>query len=1113
MNRLLWKKIGIEIFIIFLLSLTPLLWFREGYVMVGHDHVAPLDPKVFLEGRLSTWNNQFFGHSQALILGTILIHFIDAIPTFLGFSLVATQKIVFVFWFFLIGMSAYELASVIKPQKSLFKLLAVILYQFNFFILQGWWIGEKSKFSAYIAAPLVLSIFLLVESGRLPVVVGMILNSFIFFLFNAAGLYGIPLYGGLMVVLGSFILFSLTHHWFGKNTVVMKRIIALSIGSVILAFAVNAYIYLPAFLRLRSQFDAGISQIGGVSGVISWASEISANTSFLNLMRLQGISEWYDNPEHPYAKAFLTHPGLIAISFIWPIAAFAALYFVRLRSERRLVLYFFLTYVLGLFFAAGTHPPLGFIYQFLVEKVPGFIIFRTPYFKFAPALFLANAFLIALLVENLPVRFKKFIFGFMVILVLGYHYPFFTGNFFQWRENFSTRLSVPLYVYDFGSWLNKNQREGVRVLLIPPNSPDLQYSLYQWGYLSFQALPTLLSNASVVINNDKLNVEERILTMSLYDAILHADIDRVEKLTNLLNISHVLVRLDVDTEVKSAIPLDPEEYLAGLKKTNLVEKVATFGQWEVYLFKGADRKEFYTVNGLNVVDGDLEDIPPSLEYLALYSPFILDKDLQDVESIDLNKAVIVPKCLNCFKKSRPIITFPERNILPGDPLHSLVLLSERLRHKPVDPKSAIYNTLGTTLKRISEINELLFKQRTLTSDTVDRFIELLNGIEKDFHRIEIPAEKAAVALDMAQYLRAERNFLRPNLGKYVVSGSQTVLTGNIFSAIHKLEKLIEPYITDLEQSNTRVYQFSVNEPTTANILVRSDRLVETVESKEKLELRVDEKLNEAVPVGKTPRWISFGSDTFEKGYHIIKLTLPSALELTYSMEPIDTEFSAQNETSCFGATVGGVSSGKIYRSVTTYTNDFSDNLLFFLWEKGREGQRLMNAVRLSAGPFPIKAEYVFDISPGATDMIIAFCAPNLTAERAQKQFDLKLSEAIYPTIVLTSNKSQGATVIPAEVVKSNPASYMVTLPSETVYPTVLVFPERFDPWWELTGAENNHVRVNGYANGWVIDKKPQHSLKVAYLGQKYFQWGIGITAALLFTGAVVLRKKIRAKYP
>ena len=156
-------------------------------------------------------------------------------------------------------------------------------------------------------------------------------------------------------------------------------------------------------------------------------------------------------------------------------------------------------------FAAGTHEPLGFIYIFLVKTIPGFGIFRTPYFKFAPAIYLAASLLCALGIHRLPVQIKRWASALLIVFVLAFHFPFFTGEFFSWRKGFSTRLTVPSHVFAFGNWLNQEKKDDYRVLVLPPNNPDLRYSMYDWGYLSFQSIATLVSHNPVIINNDQLN--------------------------------------------------------------------------------------------------------------------------------------------------------------------------------------------------------------------------------------------------------------------------------------------------------------------------------------------------------------------------------------------------------------------------------------------------------------------------------------------------------------------------------------------------------------------------------------------------------------------------------
>src|SRR5438045_909872 len=114
------KQNKFDLLVLLIISLTPLLWFHAGSIMVGHDNVFPLDPKTFLAGRLFTWIGFNLGQGQALIMGTIPIHFIDAFPSYLGLSLGITQRIVWVYWFFLMGLSMYILAWTINKESSVF---------------------------------------------------------------------------------------------------------------------------------------------------------------------------------------------------------------------------------------------------------------------------------------------------------------------------------------------------------------------------------------------------------------------------------------------------------------------------------------------------------------------------------------------------------------------------------------------------------------------------------------------------------------------------------------------------------------------------------------------------------------------------------------------------------------------------------------------------------------------------------------------------------------------------------------------------------------------------------------------------------------------------------
>ena len=64
-------------------------------------------------------------------------------------------------------------------------------------------------------------------------------------------------------------------------------------------------------------------------GAVRWSQEISKNASFNNLIKLQGIPDWYDNPQHPYSNNFLDNYFLLLLAIFFPAVAFVSLYTKR----------------------------------------------------------------------------------------------------------------------------------------------------------------------------------------------------------------------------------------------------------------------------------------------------------------------------------------------------------------------------------------------------------------------------------------------------------------------------------------------------------------------------------------------------------------------------------------------------------------------------------------------------------------------------------------------------------------------------------------------------------------------------------------------------------------
>ncbi len=1107
MRKLLYKKFFAELLIILVLSLVPLLWFKPGTILVGHDNTYPLAPKTFFVNRLTTWTENFFGHDQSLILGTIPIHFIDAIPSFFGISLQTGQKMVYVFWFFFIGLSAYILAWVLRPQSRLFRLTAVILYQFNYFILQGWWIGEKSKFSAYIALPLILSIFFLVTRKKIRILSGAILTSFILFFFNGGGLYGVPLYGGAAVSVGILIIFKALAYVHSQNYDALRRLIVFITMAVVLSVFANSYFLIPAYARLRSGTTLDVSSVGGVSGIISWTDEISAHASFFNLFRLQGIPEWYDNLQHPYAKTILENPLLITSSFLWPLLTFTSLLIAQKTRNNRMVTYFFIVYLVGIFFTAGTHEPLGFLYKIFIKMVPGFVIFRSPYYKFAPAVFLATAFLIAYFVNSFSNRTRILLFVLLSIIVLGYHYPYFTGNFFAWRDQFSTRLTIPSYIYEFGNWLNNEKTDDGRVLFLPPNNADLRYSTYMWGYLSFQALPTLLSGKSVVVNNDQVNFEEQTMLESLYAAIENKDEETIKKLALILHISYVVLQKDATSDPKVNSPIDVKTYAQVVRNNNQFVFVRSFGEWDIFTLREMMPPKIYMTDQLIAFQGSVQDLDPYYNFIAKETPFVWYSDAKRLGAGGFASEIITPSCLTCLR-NRPRISFPERNILPDNPFYQIVIFLENRQRMPKEPKAAIYHLLGISLKRISEIREMLVK-RALTQGIVDQYVHVLESTQQYFQKLPSQQEKIEVARDVRDFLLAERNFLFQNNPTSIPFGTQMILMGRIFKEVSRLEKQFELPQFALDETHNAVYEFSLLREDEFEIAVRTVGLP-IVNEGDQLSVTIDNNFHRELHLTNemlARPWVSFGQLRLPAGFHTLTFSFPQPQRNNQKLSLVETEFSVPGGNTCFGTLETNLNRSKLYKLTVSYLNNFYSNLILFTWDQAGSTRELKSAVGLTTGVND-KNEQIIEVSGGTKEVLVALCAPNLTQELIDKQFQVTFNEIFVPAILLYPHELPKHATLPVSFQKKSATGYKIPNINVNSAQKILVFSERYDDWWELRGVKAQHVRANGYANAWILDENPRGNILLIYKGEKYFFYGKLVSLLIVFSGVVYLCRRM-----
>ncbi len=244
---------------------------------------------------------------------------------------------------------------------------------------------------------------------------------------------------------------------------------------------INLFIYGSSFILvnlwwiipLLAYFRAISANIFG-SG--SWFDATNASTLFHNF-RFIGQWAWYSGHflhlYYPY-NVYYDHPFIIILTFLVIILAFYQA-FINSKNDLKkpFQIYLSLLLIISLLLVSGTRPPLGHIYQFLIDHLPGFKIFREPFTKFTEIYVLTVSVLFYLFLTHLETTLigvkKILIFIIITILVFLIIKPAFLGEHVwdHWNGSSRTlRIEIPQYWLDLETYANQNLKDA-RILATP----------------------------------------------------------------------------------------------------------------------------------------------------------------------------------------------------------------------------------------------------------------------------------------------------------------------------------------------------------------------------------------------------------------------------------------------------------------------------------------------------------------------------------------------------------------------------------------------------------------------------------------------------------------------
>jgi len=555
--RLVMQRFWPIVCIIFLGFLSQ-LWFKAT-VLAGGDQGFPPNQGNLLNV-FYVWNN------HGPWLGSPVVAFSPNSPppasifpyalfwivlSHAGFSLSMIDRAWVYLLFTLPGGAMYYLTYSLGIRSKMCRLASSVLYMINPYLTYAFTIDGPMNTSLmlfYSCSPILLGLFIRGISQnnmRYSIFIGL------FSLFASAVFENPPRYVLLWFLPGLYVFWELIRGNLHRAT----RFLFLT--ALIVVF-INIFwlVDLPTIFGFANN---GLN----ASNTLQYLRSFSGNSNVLSSLNMVGGGwAWnqgaYGSPYYPFANVYYSIPLLLLATGISSVALSSLL-----LSRKPILLFLGTSLFISVFFALGPHPPLGNLFLFLYNRIPGFYIFRVPYDDFEPIVVLLLSALTGFAVESIScwriqwhpgliVKAGNIFVIAIIIFALIAGWPILTGAVMPSSPRGGTgslpgfQVNVPSYWLNFERFsesINNPETHG-RILLVPPvpYAASFNWSVVDSLYggtdpaLSL-SLGSYLETSGVVGSNSST-----ILTTALYNCNSVANPSEIHWLLNLLNVEYVLYR-------------------------------------------------------------------------------------------------------------------------------------------------------------------------------------------------------------------------------------------------------------------------------------------------------------------------------------------------------------------------------------------------------------------------------------------------------------------------------------------------------------------------------------------------------------------------------------------
>lgn len=1135
----------LAIFMLLLFVFTKYL-IPGGFVIAGHDSGLALESKTFLETRLYSWDERInFGEDNSLLFGSLTLHTIDYLSSLFAGTDYAGNQLNLFFWLTAMFLSAlifaYQLRALLG---NVFVFIFPVLTVFNFYIFQSLFILERAKYSLVAGSLLFLAILIRLFDKKISLIDASILSALVFTVFNGGSWLGLPLFGGLLIIVFSLIIFFLIYDFRLRNFNRSLKFLTFLFLAGTCFLALNSYSLFP-YLQTFLKSDYKIIQDSlTLSSNKAWLDYISQGSSFINLFRLQGVPDWYGDKftpaqMHPFASLYINNPIMLSLSYLIPISAFASLLFAKNPAQKRIMGLLALISMVSMVFMAATRSPLGFIYEFLFQHIPGFVIFRSSFYKFGYAFIITYsallsfsfASIIIFFSEKVKIQFLKYVLSlfFTILVFIGwfsFHYKLLDISIFNWRTNFSTRLTVPDYVNEYKEYVKNENIENGRVLLLPPSNNSWLSDGYVWGYWSLSTIHYSLTKQAVLANSQNAIFSEANWLEPLYESIRIKDKDAITGISYRLGVNRFLIREDALTGDDWSGGEDPKKYSQILDSLDFIEKEKEFGKWKLYRIKQPNPNLIFAENKFTQANsGNITTLKPFIDDERIYIVGNNDEDEKNLLDKFTIKRIDQLKCKSCvIEDAVQVYQFVWPRILPNSLLFPLKVLNEEYSLSKVqNPDERIISYFGLIVKRTSETEAMLYYKipdRYILENLrsiqkyLDEVLKITGGIvdpREDFTFAKNFLDNIhSVETKFAEQMSADKAGIRSE-------GVKNEISKTLWK-IYQLRNFYKPILEDqYHWENHKIFEVNIpknnnytlyiNKPSLP-IINRQDYMLPEIslnDGKEKIELR-------EYPDNKN--WLVIPTDKFNVGKNKLALTFNKQSNL-FVVDGDISIVTPEGLRKCYR--------GRINAAVTRHAYSLRVKTagqplrIFSKTESNDELKNFLdwnNEIRVEGFYTDEYFRLLFTPSASVGKLNIYICGEHQNLP----QFKEFIIEEVFSPEILGIETFQNKSVEIPEVsyTRIDPTRYEVKIKS-IKDPFVLVMNQKYNPQWKLIDRKTNQeiqssiAPVDMYANGWLIDEQGDMDLLIEFAPQKFFEKGILVSVSTFVILMVIFAYNFRKR--